>query len=130
MKYGSTRTDRLAFALVRLAARLLPRDREDWGKAMMAEVQHIGKERDAVFWAFGCLGASGKTRISSWILMNNRRMDMREKVIWSLGGIMALALVSAAGVYAVQKPYQKDRIAIWLHLKPGQSLSKVNSHKI
>ena len=55
---------------------------------------------------------------------------MREKVIWSLGGIMALALVSAAGVYAVQKPYQKDRIAIWLHLKPGQSLSKVNSHKI
>jgi hypothetical protein len=129
MKYRTTRANRLAFALVRLAANLLPRGRSDWGRAMMAEVHHIESERDAIFWAFGCLGASGKTRISTWISMN-RRMEMRGKVIRSLVGIMALALVSTAGVYAVQKPYQKDRIAIWLHLKSAQDLPAVNNHKV
>jgi hypothetical protein len=68
---------RVTLALIRLAAQLLPRTRDDWARAMRAELDRIDNDREAFAWAFGCALAGLKERIdamathpkiSRWIL--------------------------------------------------------------
>ncbi|HEX3847999.1 MAG TPA: hypothetical protein VHV81_11520 [Steroidobacteraceae bacterium] len=63
---------RLSLALARISARLLPARRGDWAAAMMAEVRHCDRERDAVGWALGCVIAALKERITSMVKGNLR----------------------------------------------------------
>jgi hypothetical protein len=49
---------RLAEALVRAAARAAPPDRSEWGTAMLAEMDHVPGDGQALVWAAGCLIAA------------------------------------------------------------------------
>lgn len=74
----ATLLTRLAFALVRLAARLLPQERDGWARAMSAELHHVDGGYHALVWSIGCLTSSitvriramvvGSFRISRWVL--------------------------------------------------------------
>lgn len=46
---------RLASALTRHAARVLPASRSDWAQAMRSELDHIESDVDAIRWAIGCM---------------------------------------------------------------------------
>jgi len=69
---------RLALLLTRCAQQLLPARRKEWARAMHAELEHIEKDRDALWWAMGCFVTgiqervygmlTGNLKISRWIL--------------------------------------------------------------
>lgn len=46
---------RLASALTRHAARILPASRSDWAQAMRTELDHIESDLEALRWAIGCV---------------------------------------------------------------------------
>jgi hypothetical protein len=64
---------RVAAALVSHAARILPAERADWARAMVAEVEHIDGRFAAIRWAFGCTLASYQERIRD---MNHSKLDV------------------------------------------------------
>jgi hypothetical protein len=55
---------RIATALVHRAARVLPRRRAEWARAMIVEVEHIPNDLVALRWSFGCALASYRERMS------------------------------------------------------------------
>ena len=114
---------RTAFALVRLSAWLLPSERSDWGAAMVADLHYIDGEVRAVWWSVGCVFASGKTAALCWISTEKWRLGMRRSIGNTLAGVTIFAVAAVSGTYAIQKPYQRERIAIWLHLEPAQKLA-------
>ena len=69
---------RLASALMRGAARLMPAARTGWARAMRSEFDHIENDRKAFLWAAGCLLTGmtermntmihGDLKISRWLL--------------------------------------------------------------
>jgi hypothetical protein len=63
-------TRRLARALMACTAQLLPSTRLDWAKAMRAEFDRLGKDRDALVWAAGCIAAALKERVSAMLTGN------------------------------------------------------------
>jgi hypothetical protein len=68
----------VAARLIRLAERLLPREKAEWAEAMRSELHHIDGNYEALGWAFGCLLSSiklrinamelGSLRVSRWVL--------------------------------------------------------------
>ena len=63
-------TRRLSLAVVSFSAHLLPTERIEWAAAMIAEVRHCDRDRDAVGWALGCLAAALKERLFSMVKGN------------------------------------------------------------
>jgi len=63
---------RLALALARHAARVLPNARDAWAKAMGQEIHFIESDRDALSWAVGCVLASYLERIFAMNLLHTR----------------------------------------------------------
>lgn len=49
---------RVAFALCDLANRMLPVPRRHWGRAMIADLDHVEDDREALAYAAGCLHAA------------------------------------------------------------------------
>jgi hypothetical protein len=78
MKPGPGLVRVIAARLVAHAARVLPRGRSDWARAMQTEIEHIASNSAALRWAAGCVYASyaermrvmqiGTLRISRWLL--------------------------------------------------------------
>jgi hypothetical protein len=63
----------LADVLVRHAGKALPasfRQRQEWSAAMQREQDEIAQDREALFWAFGCLFASYSERIRAMNLVD------------------------------------------------------------
>lgn len=70
---------RLTLVLMRCVNEVLPASRDDWAKAMRAELDHLQDDQDALAWAMGCLVAASKERmvimvtgnlkVSRWILL-------------------------------------------------------------
>jgi hypothetical protein len=67
MKHFAPRLRQATFALMRLAARLLPGTRADWANAMRSELDGIRSDGDALGWALGCVLAGFKERINFMI---------------------------------------------------------------
>jgi hypothetical protein len=65
-------TRSLAQALMSGATALLPGSRAHWGAAMRAEMQHIGADREALWWAVGCLHSACVERLRSRPLLELR----------------------------------------------------------
>lgn len=61
---------RLALVLMRCVDRVLPTSRDDWARAMLAELDHLESDRDALAWATGCLVAASKERIITMLTGN------------------------------------------------------------
>jgi len=68
-----------AQALAGHAARVLPRARADWARAMRRETDQVANDRAALRWALGCVFASYLERID---VMNARRHGISR---WVLG---------------------------------------------
>jgi hypothetical protein len=60
----------LANAVVRLAARLMPRPLERWADGMRSEVAHVGDDLEALRWAIGCVGAASLARLRTLYLLD------------------------------------------------------------
>lgn len=98
-------------AVVRLAMRIMPPHRKDWAEAMLNELAYIETRQAAVRW-----------------MIESMLFAFRERSTYELGKVslnigpfkmaltvIAVAACALAGIYAVQKPYQQERINFALH---------------
>jgi hypothetical protein len=69
---------RLTHLLVHHALAVLPRDRSAWGRAMKEEACCIEDDREALRWAFGCVGTGYGERFRSFM---GERTSIRQLVI-------------------------------------------------
>jgi hypothetical protein len=61
---------RLAQALLRQTAWILPKQRRPWAEAMLSELHHLGNDREALRWSVSCLIAGIKERVHAMITGN------------------------------------------------------------
>jgi len=88
---------RLAVKLARHAALALPGARSPWAEAMRRELDYIENDRAALRWAFGCVLASYKARLTAG--SSSRTRDLLRQAVAS-GAVMlviGLAFLENAG---------------------------------
>ena len=105
------RTARSMAVAIRLATWLLPPHRKSWAQAMFNEIAYIPSRRTALRWILGCTLLAVRERTSYEL----GRTFMHHRVLKTLLGLGAASAILVAGLYAVQKPYQRERISITLH---------------
>jgi hypothetical protein len=99
-------TSRVLSAATRFAGWIMPPHRRDWAEAMLNEVAYVETRRAAWFWILGCVLSAMRERAAYELTAPvNSRGTL--KLLLRLG---AAAFVALVGVYAVQKPYQRERI--------------------
>lgn len=98
----------LPVALIRFAGRMLPEHRREWAEAALNEVAYIGSRRAALSWALGCMLFALKER-SSYDFGRAIPTHLTLKTLVRVSAMLAIAVV---GVYAIQKPYQRERISL------------------
>jgi hypothetical protein len=89
----------------------MPSHRKDWAEAMLNELAYIESGRVAVRWIIESMLFAIRERTTY-------ELAKASVNIWT--SKMALVLIAAAvcavvGIYAVQKPYQQERIKFVLH---------------
>lgn len=94
--------------VIRFAARILPHHRREWAEAALNEVAYIGSRRAALSWALGCMLFALKERSS----YESARALSPRLILKALLGVSAALLIAVTGVYAIQKPYQRERILL------------------
>jgi len=75
MNAAPSRFRRLALALAKHAARVLPSAPSSWAQAMRHELDYIADDKAALRWAFGCMLASYKAKLL-------RRQRLSPRVTW------------------------------------------------
>jgi hypothetical protein len=108
-----THTDARAKILkvaVRLATWILPPHRKDWAEAMLNEIAFIPSHGSALRWVLGCVLFTAKER-ASYELTAPVTTRRTVKLLFGLTGAFVIAVT---GIYAMQKPYQRDRIALFV----------------
>ena len=85
----TARRRRIAVALLRAAAAVLPEARRPWAIAMLAELDAIADDRHALGFAFGCLWASVRQRTVAEAAM------ARAVRVATPAGLLTLALIAA-----------------------------------
>lgn len=100
-----------AIAVARVAIWITPAHRKEWAQAMLNELAYIESSRAATRWVIGSMLFAIKERTTYELekaFMNNRTFKTALVLV-------AVAVGSVAGMYALQKPYQRERIKIELH---------------
>lgn len=105
------RSTRLIAAAMRFATWVLPSHRRPWAQAMFNEIAYIPSRRIALRWVLGCTLLAVKERTSHEL----EGIFMQHRTLKTLLGLGAASVIIVAGLYAVQKPYQRERISITLH---------------
>lgn len=95
--------------IVRLVTWITPPHRQDWAHAMLNELAYIETRRAAVRWAIGSTLFAIRER-THYALENASMNIIRTSLI-----LIAMAVGVVAGTYAIQKPYQQERIKFALH---------------
>jgi hypothetical protein len=98
-------------AVVRLAMWVMPPHRKDWAEAMLNELAYIESRQAAVRWMIGSMLFAIRERTTYELgkaSLNIRPFKMALVLV-------AVAACAVAGIYAVQKPYQQERIKFALH---------------
>jgi hypothetical protein len=98
-------------AIGRLATWVLPPHRKEWAEAMLNEIAYIESRRIAVRWFFGCALFVISERTSYEL----EKAFMNYKIFKIISCLGIATVIAVMGIYAVQKPYQKERIKIALH---------------
>jgi hypothetical protein len=83
----------------RHASRILPGAQSPWAKAMRCELDYIGDDPAALRWAFGCILASCKIRLSHWPWFSARTA---RRCAAAGAGLVLLSVVSFEGYAAGQ----------------------------
>jgi hypothetical protein len=104
----SKRFDRLigATTIVRLVAWIMPPHRKEWAQAIVNELAYIETRRAAVRWMIGTTLLAIRER-SNYELEN---ASMNTKIIKTALILLAVGAGIVGGTYAIQKPYQQERI--------------------
>jgi len=109
----SKRSDRLSnsTAIIKLVSRLMPLHRKEWTDSVLNELAYIESRRARVRWLIGSLLFAIRER--SIYELENASMNIRP--IKTILVLVAVAVGTVAGTYAIQKPYQQDRIKFAVH---------------
>jgi hypothetical protein len=97
-------------ALVRLVIWITPSHRKEWARAMLNELAYIESSRAAVRWVIGSMLLAVRERA----IYQLEKVFMNYRVFKTALVLVAVAVSGVAGVYAIQKPYQQERIKIEL----------------
>jgi hypothetical protein len=100
-----------ATAVVRLVAWIMPPHRKDWAHAILSELAYIETRRAAVRWIIGSTLFAIRERTN--FELENATMNIR--IVKTTLILIAMAVSVVAGTYAIQKPYQQERIKFALH---------------
>ncbi len=95
MNAAPGRSRRLAVTLARHAAWMLPSAPSSWAQAMRHELDYIADDSAALRWAFGCMLASYKARLTQWF--NPRPAWRHVATSGALMLLIGLALQERAG---------------------------------
>jgi hypothetical protein len=124
---------RIAHALIRMAARMLPSSQQRWGMAMLHEAAHAGSDGEAVRWALGCLYAAcverlrslylldiGAIRVVAALLASFRAFDAGMPTLLTLAYRARAAAASSLGRFTPGDDYRRlvplmESIPMWLH---------------
>ena len=96
--------------LSRLVLWIVPSHRKDWAQAMLNECAYIESRRKAARW----IAESTLFAIKERSIYQLRKASMNIGAFKAALVLIALAVSFVAGVYAIQKPYQQERIKIAL----------------
>ena len=102
-------------AATHFATWILPSNRKEWAAAMLNEVEYVESTRQMLRWIAGSVLGAMKVRVS----YEMERTLMNRGILRSF---LALGAVMV-GVYAIQKPYQRERIKLVIlqHLEGSSS---------
>ncbi|MFK2889911.1 hypothetical protein [Dyella flagellata] len=109
MSNSNMRSGRLP-AAVRFVTWILPPHRRDWAEAMLNEMAYAGSHRAALLWVLGCTLFAIRARTAYEL----ERTFMSRRILRALLGISAASVIAVVGVYAIQKPYQRERILLYV----------------
>ncbi|HTU12965.1 MAG TPA: hypothetical protein VMG08_18895 [Allosphingosinicella sp.] len=122
---------RAALLIARLAARLLPRRLDGWGRAMVAEAGAIDGRLAALGFAFGCLGCALRARMGFHLTTGDRTMmDMlggrpRRLAMLCAAGATGLGLAWMAAAGAPLRHLAVNAVALILGILAVALLSRV-----
>lgn len=97
---------RFISAVVRLAIWITPSHREDWVRAMLNECAYIESRRELARW----IVESALFAIKERTICELERAFMNIRTFKAALVLIAAAVSFVAGIYAIQKPYQQERI--------------------
>lgn len=108
----------------RFAIWILPPQRKDWAEAMINEAAYIESWQQVLRWIFGSALGAMKARTS----YEMERTFMTRGFLKTSLTFSAVIVVALIGVYAIQKPYQRERIKlVILHHIEGSSMAPAGS---
>lgn len=98
-----------SITLVRLVTWIMPPHRKDWTDAILNELAYIRTRRATVCWMIGSMLFAIKERTN--YELDNAAMNISRTALI----LVVMAVSAVAGTYAIQKPYQQERIKFTLH---------------
>lgn len=95
---------------IRFATWIMPAHRKDWADAMLNEMAYVPSRRAAWHWLLGCTLFAIRERVTYELV----RVFMPNGILKTFFTLSAVATIAVIGIYAMQKPYQRERILITL----------------
>jgi hypothetical protein len=92
----------------RFATWVLPPNRKEWAAAMLNEVEYVESSQYMLRWIAGSVLSAMKVRVS----YEMERTFMSRGILKTFLALCAVMVVAMGGVYAMQKPYQRERIKL------------------
>jgi hypothetical protein len=89
----------------------MPPHRKDWARAVLNELPYIESRRAIFRWVIESTVFAVRERIT--YELENSTMNLR--VFKTTIILIAIAVSAVVGTYAIQKPYQQERIKFTLH---------------
>ncbi|AHX16172.1 hypothetical protein CH75_05920 [Dyella jiangningensis] len=87
---------------------VLPAHRKEWAEAMLNEVAYFESKRHVLRWITGSVLSAVKARAS----YEMERTFMSRGILRKLLVLGSVMILTVAGLYAIQKPYQRERIRL------------------
>jgi hypothetical protein len=92
----------------RFAIWVLPPNRKEWAAAMLNEVEYVESPQHMLRWIAGSVLSAMSVRVS----YEMERTFMSRGILKTFLALCAVMVVAMGDVYAMQKPYQRERIKL------------------
>jgi hypothetical protein len=113
---------RIALALMKHAAKVLPSARSPWAEAMQQEIYHIENDLEALTWTVGCVLASYVERSRVMSVINQ---DFSRALLALLIGGEALSMLFATILTAAYRLHDLDTAAFLGAFTPGDDYHRL-----
>ena len=98
----------ITMAMARVVVWITPTHRKEWARAMLNELAYIESSGAAMRWAIGSVLFAVRERT----IYQLEKTFMNHRIFKTALVLVAVAVSGVAGIYAMQKPYQQERIKI------------------